>query len=870
MVEAWAVATEAGGPAVCCRAQAHSDEGGPGWGRADAMADGAGAAGGGAGDGIEMQIRGSQPSAYRPSWTGQRQHPAATAAQPGGLPNGVGAAGPAAASERGPPTPLQPPAGRAAPPPPPPGLEQLARRLEWEEEEAAAEEEGEGEEEALLPAGPLPPEADPHRLLDPALVKLRERIAQQSPALQVLAVAVGSPLPGDTRAQPYAGPLLDLELAGSGAPGGGGSRCLTSRLEFAAVSGTYAALATAAVARGDDPPRVLRVPAGHAGVELMVDCCAEAACRCLWEAGREALQPELFEAADQLGLPGLRRALLDHLARSFCFVPATAAARVLTVATPEERVALLSAPDLAAPLESCVVQVLAALMALRPNLDLQPLLGCVRWGAMSADEVAACAAHLQRVRGLSAPAQAAFAWQLLAARTHARHWGVEWEEWRRRAEALARAVCAGGAKLQSTPLLHPSTMVFEGAANIEAERDCRAEAMRAGAAGATGAIGASAAAQYTLYRAKGVSLNPVLRAMLLVIPGLFSFVYFGDRTLNHCAQHKHDLERAAVAGAAAGAAVEALRSEGEREVAALYARALSSLPSSAEERWVQTPTYGRAHVMVAGPADGPPLMLWQGAGMPGPYMLLMCSELVLRYRIYAPDTPCHCGRSDPVVLDPAQHEWGTWCVQVMEGLGLLRPGTPPPLHLGVSMGGCTILDLAAVAPETVRGAALLCPGGLHPALPCPRPRPFGAAIARRTDYGSRWHAWRLNALLFAPMALYMLWPAPWTAWAALWFLMDEPGSQDLVTQQLLLAFRRAGGEAGLGRGRVAGLEAPVLVIAAERDIFGGGAATAERARHVLHDCTAEVIPRARHCASAARMAAACQRVDQFFRERCGV
>jgi pimeloyl-ACP methyl ester carboxylesterase len=44
-----------------------------------------------------------------------------------------------------------------------------------------------------------------------------------------------------------------------------------------------------------------------------------------------------------------------------------------------------------------------------------------------------------------------------------------------------------------------------------------------------------------------------------------------------------------------------------------------------------------------------------------------------------------------------------------------------PLHIGVSFGGAVVIDLANVAPEAVRGAVLMVPGGLMPgrhATPC--------------------------------------------------------------------------------------------------------------------------------------------------------
>ena len=57
---------------------------------------------------------------------------------------------------------------------------------------------------------------------------------------------------------------------------------------------------------------------------------------------------------------------------------------------------------------------------------------------------------------------------------------------------------------------------------------------------------------------------------------------------------------------------------------------------------------------------------------------------------------------------------------MLRGLGLVPPAgaeggkAPPPLHIGVSFGGAVLLDLAVVAPEAIRGAALVVPGGLLP------------------------------------------------------------------------------------------------------------------------------------------------------------
>lgn len=50
---------------------------------------------------------------------------------------------------------------------------------------------------------------------------------------------------------------------------------------------------------------------------------------------------------------------------------------------------------------------------------------------------------------------------------------------------------------------------------------------------------------------------------------------------------------------------------GERALRRHYDETLASLPYPVESLTVHT-RFGDAHVLIAGPQDGPPLMLWQG------------------------------------------------------------------------------------------------------------------------------------------------------------------------------------------------------------------------------------------------------------------
>ena len=77
---------------------------------------------------------------------------------------------------------------------------------------------------------------------------------------------------------------------------------------------------------------------------------------------------------------------------------------------------------------------------------------------------------------------------------------------------------------------------------------------------------------------------------------------------------------------------------GQAALHAHYNKALAALPYQHEEKLVET-SFGTAHVLVCGPADAPPLVLWHGMAVPGPFMIRMFDPLVQHYRVYAPDHP---------------------------------------------------------------------------------------------------------------------------------------------------------------------------------------------------------------------------------------
>ncbi|KAL4433944.1 hypothetical protein ABPG75_000385 [Micractinium tetrahymenae] len=333
---------------------------------------------------------------------------------------------------------------------------------------------------------------------------------------------------------------------------------------------------------------------------------------------------------------------------------------------------------------------------------------------------------------------------------------------------------------------------------------------------------------------------------------------------------------------------------GEAEINRLYDEALASLPFSHEERLLDTASFGKVQVIVCGPPDGQPLVVWHGAALPGPFLLhSIFKPLAKRFRLYLPDIPGQGGgRSGPAVLDPATHGHGRWAAEVLEALGLVIPasggnatgsGSPggaaasgpgaagssaagtggrpqPPLHVGLSFGGAVLLDLAIVRPGAIRAAALVVPGSLHP------------------DSGRNWLSYRLMLLFMLHGLLRRDWTGSLLARGMLRELCDEPESMESAMQWLHAVFRHChtfpdppGWRQHFTDEQLRQLAAPVLLVAAELDVFGAGRGTAQRAQRVWPggQCEVVLLEGGRHISGQQRMAEVNERICRFFAERAG-
>ncbi|KAL4855140.1 Glutamate synthase [NADH] [Chlorella vulgaris] len=288
--------------------------------------------------------------------------------------------------------------------------------------------------------------------------------------------------------------------------------------------------------------------------------------------------------------------------------------------------------------------------------------------------------------------------------------------------------------------------------------------------------------------------------------------------------------------------------QGEKAIRALYDQSLAALPFEHEGRLVET-SFGTAHVVVCGPANAPPLVMWHGMGLPAPFVLALFQCLIPQFRIYAPDMPYHASsRSADAELAAGTHEHGKWALEVLRALRLVPeealPASQscrssqaalsqqkPPLHIGLSFGGAVVMDLAVVAPGAIRGAALVVPAGLMPV-----------------------RLWSFLLRVVLPSLLYLLLPCAATARWALSEMCEEP---DLPAWNIIpLTWRHVarrpeipGGSNGFSPAQLACLAAPTIAIFAERDVFWSGEAAAATAAARLPDCQAVVVRGGRHLLS---------------------
>jgi pimeloyl-ACP methyl ester carboxylesterase len=147
---------------------------------------------------------------------------------------------------------------------------------------------------------------------------------------------------------------------------------------------------------------------------------------------------------------------------------------------------------------------------------------------------------------------------------------------------------------------------------------------------------------------------------------------------------------------------------GARLLRERYLDALRAWPGLRDEVRVPTPE-GETFVVVAGPAEAPPLMLLHGSGSNSAEWAHRIPSLTGRFRVHAVDIIGEPGMSARTRPPLGSDRYARWLDAVLDHFHLARAA-----FLTSSFGGWLALDYATRRPERVAALALRCPIGLGP------------------------------------------------------------------------------------------------------------------------------------------------------------
>ena len=146
---------------------------------------------------------------------------------------------------------------------------------------------------------------------------------------------------------------------------------------------------------------------------------------------------------------------------------------------------------------------------------------------------------------------------------------------------------------------------------------------------------------------------------------------------------------------------------GGQEVRERYAQTLRDWPVPYEHRRVAT-REGETFVVVCGPEDAPPLLLFHGSGTNAAMWTGDVAVWAEHFRVHAVDMIGEPGLSAPARPPLDSEAYARWLDDVLDGLEVTRAAV-----VGASLGGWLALDYATRRPDRVSCLALLCPGRAH-------------------------------------------------------------------------------------------------------------------------------------------------------------
>lgn len=254
---------------------------------------------------------------------------------------------------------------------------------------------------------------------------------------------------------------------------------------------------------------------------------------------------------------------------------------------------------------------------------------------------------------------------------------------------------------------------------------------------------------------------------------------------------------------------------------AAYAATLALWPVPAEPLDVET-SFGVTHLNAAGAPDLPPLLLIHGFAVSSTQWYANVAPLSRHFRVYAIDVVNQMGLSVCARPLTTRAHCAAWLGEVLTGLGLERAALA-----GHSYGGWLALNFALAAPARVARLALLSPANAFAPISTRFLLSFLAAFLRPTPRMLYWFMQRTTTRQLPH-------PAP---------DVDQvvAGVRAFRPAQLAAPVQVAFSDAELR-----GLPMPALLLVGERDVACRPSRVLARARRVLPQMEAELVPGGGH------------------------
>lgn len=273
-----------------------------------------------------------------------------------------------------------------------------------------------------------------------------------------------------------------------------------------------------------------------------------------------------------------------------------------------------------------------------------------------------------------------------------------------------------------------------------------------------------------------------------------------------------------------------------------YEKKLSQLPIEVESLHIET-SAGTTHILAAGNAYNPPLIILHGMNMNAAAMDSMLVEFSGTHRVYAVDIIGMPGKSAGTRFSRKGNDYPDWLNEVLKKLSITKAD-----FIGLSFGGWLILKLAALAPNKINSAILLDSGGITPFTLS------GQVTAA------------LRALT------YMIYPSVENFQKAVKLFYSKGCTPDHQFAELLgISFIhtrpdiRVLGLPTLTKETLSEFTAPVMVVYGEHDIFFNSKKTVKKAKDIIPNLvSAEIVPNEGHIISEDAYSHIIQKMKEFY------